>query len=197
MRAEAPGMGRVGRLLLGKGLCEALLLVAGLGVLTWVQAEPVEIKMPTPKGFVAFTVEGQWPVLALQTRYPVASVAYRIPHPADADTPDAGNIAIAFYDVTSHAGRSAFAAPPKQYGATAPVVETRGGWTMYRQVGQQGDTPYTVVDAKRTKLAGVSVSVRMVWPRRGGDSVDFEASMDRVLQDVLQSVHAGVHTPRR
>lgn len=154
-------------------------------------AAPIEIKMPTPKGSVAFTVEGQWPVLALQTRYPVASVAYRIPHPADADTPDSSNIVIAFYDPRTEEGRSAFATPPKQYGSTAPVVQTWGAWTLYRQLGQQGDTPYTIVDAKRAAVAGVAVSVRMVWPQRAESPAERDASMERVLQDVLQSVHAG------
>ncbi len=173
-------------------LCAGVLAAAYVGV----YAAPTEIKMPTPKGFVAFTVEGQWPALSIQPRYPVASAAFRIPHPADGDTPDSSNIIIAFYDPKTDAGRTAFSTPPKQYGATAPVVETRGGWTIYRQVGQQGDTPYTIVDAKRTKMAGVSVSVRMVWPRRADYPADFDASMQRVLQDVLQSVHAGAPSAR-
>lgn len=172
------------------GLCAVALALGSA------HAAPVEIKMPTHKGFVAFTVEGQWPVLALQPRYPVASAAYRIPHPADADTPDSSNIVIAFYDTRTAEGRSAFATPPRQYGAMAPLAENRRGWTIYRQIGQQGDTPYMIVDAKRDKLAGVAVSVRMVWPRRANDPVDYDASMDRVFQDVLQSVHAAGRLPR-
>lgn len=188
MRCKSNPLGWLFRVL-GAGV-----LAAAYGV---VDAAPTEIKMPTPKGFVAFTVEGQWPALSIQPRYPVASAAFRIPHPADGDTPDSSNIVIAFYDPTSEEGRSAFATPPKQYGATAPVVETRGGWTIYRQVGQQGDTPYTIVDAKRAKMAGVSVSVRMVWPRGATYPADFDANMERVLQGVLQSVHAGARSVRR
>lgn len=187
--------------------CEAMrlkhFLVSGLGLwmmaaaLAPAQAAPVEIQMPTRKGFVAFTVEGQWPVLALQPRYPVASAAYRIPHAADGDTPDSSNVVIAFYDSDSAEGRSAFATPPRQYGATAPVKETQHGWTIYRQLGQQGDTPYTIVDAKHARLAGVGVSVRMVWPQRSDYPADFDARMDRVFQEVLQSVHAGKRPVRR
>ena len=173
-------------------LCAGVLAAACVGV----HAAPTEIKMPTPKGFVAFTVEGQWPAVSIQPRYPVASAAFRIPHPADGNTPDSSNIVIAFYDPASKEARAAFATPPKQYGATAPMVETRGGWTIYRQVGQQGDTTYTIVDAKRSKLAGVLVSVRMVWPLRADYPEDFDASMQRVLQDVLQSVHAGARSER-
>lgn len=177
-----------------------LIRILGVCVLvaayTVVGAAPTEIKMPTPKGFVAFTVEGQWPVLSIQPRYPVASAAFRIPHPAEGETLDTSNIVIAFYDPHTEEGRSAFATPPKQYGATAPVVETRGGWTIYRQVGRQGDTPYTIVDAKRTKVAGVSVSVRMVWPLRAEYPEDFDANMQRVLHDVLQSMHGGAQPVR-
>lgn len=187
MRLETVPLRRLIRVL---GVCA---LAAACAV---VDAAPTEIKMPTSQGFVAFTVEGQWPVLVIQPRYPVASAAFRIPHPADAGSPDSSNIVIAFYDPHTAEGRSAFATPPKQYGVTAPVVESRGAWTIYRQIGQQGDTPYTIVDAKRTTVAGVSVSVRMVWPRRADYPADFDASMDHVLQGVLQSVHAGVRSTR-
>ncbi len=180
------------------GVCGASFMALALALACGgAHAEPTEIQMPTPKGFVAFTVEGQWPVLSIQTKYPVASAAFRIPHSTDADSPDTSNIVIAFYDLRSEEARTAYATPPKQYGAAPPVPEARGGWALYRQVGQQGDTPYTIVDAKRARVAGVAVSVRMVWPRRGADPAAFDADMERALQGVLQSVHVGAQSAKR
>ena len=39
--------------------------------------------------------------------------------------------------------------------------------------------------------------VRMVWPRRGADPAAFDADMERALQGVLQSVHAGAQSAKR
>lgn len=150
-----------------------------------------ELKIPTNKGFVAFTVEGEWPVLSLQMNLPLAAAAFRIPNPADAGTQDSTNIVIALYDPRSAEGRTAFKAPVKQYGPTPAKVEAMGPWTLYRQEALQGDTAYTILDAKRSGVLDVSVSVRMVWPHLAGNAPDYDRDMDAVFKGVLQSIHGG------
>ena len=53
------------------------------------------------------------------------------------------------------------------------------------------------VVAGHARVAGVAVSVRMVWPRRGADPAAFDADMERALQGVLQSVHVGAQSAKR
>ncbi len=150
-----------------------------------------ELKIPTTNGFVAFSVEGDWPVLSMQMKPPIASAAFRIPNPADAGTPDSSNIVIALYDTQSAEARTAFKTPVKQYGAARPKGQTVGPWTIYRQAAKQGDTDYTIVDAKRSGVAGVAVGVRMVWPQLAGNAADYDARMETVLKAVLDSIHGG------
>ncbi len=153
-----------------------------------------ELKIPTTKGFVAFSVEGDWPVLSMQIKPPIASAAFRIPNPADAGTPDSSNIVIALYDTQSAEARTAFKTPVKQYGPARPKAQALGPWTVYRQAAVQGDTHYTIVDAKRSGVADVpdiAVGVRMVWPQLAGNAADYDAGMEVVLKSVLDSIHGG------
>jgi hypothetical protein len=153
-----------------------------------------ELKIPTAKGFVAFSVEGNWPVLSMQLKPPIASAAFRIPNPADADTSDSSNIVIALYDTQSAEARAAFKTPLKQYGPARPMPQTLGPWTIYRQVAVQGGTHYTIVDAKRSgvpDVADIAVGVRMIWPQLAANAIDYDLHMEAVLKNVLDSVHGG------
>lgn len=184
------------RMAWGKGIqtISKVVLAAALvaqGVVTFASTE---LKIPTKQGFVAFSVEGDWPVLSMQMKPPIASAAFRIPNPADAGTPDSSNIVIALYDSQSAEARTAFKTPVKQYGPTRPKAHALGPWTVYRQAAMQGGTPYTIVDAKRSGVADVpdiSVGVRMVWPRLVGNAADYDARMEAVLNAVLDSIHGG------
>lgn len=168
-----------------------LLFLAALAAYGATACAATELKIPTNKGFVAFTVEGEWPVLSMQMQLPLAAAAFRIPNPADAGTPDSTNIVIALYDPRSKEGRTAFNAPLKQYGGTPAVVEAMGPWTLTRQEARQGDTAYTIWDAKRSGVADVSVSVRLVWPHLAANAPDYDLTMETVFRGVLQSIHGG------
>jgi hypothetical protein len=153
-----------------------------------------ELKIPTSKGFVAFSVEGDWPVLSMQMKPPIASAAFRIPNPADARTHDSSNILIVLYETQSAEARAAFKTPVKQYGSARPKAQVLGPWTVYRQAAVQGDTHYTIVDAKRRSVSDVpdiAMGVRMVWPHLAGNAADYDAHMEAVLKSVLDSIHGG------
>lgn len=172
-----------------------MLMAAALVAQSAVAFASTELTIPTAKGFVSFSVGGDWPVLSLQMKSPIASAAFRIPNPADAGTPDSSNIVIALYDTHSAEARTAFKTPVKQYGSTRPQAQAIGPWTVYRQAAVQGDTRYTIVDAKRSGVADVAVGVRMVWPQRESNAADYDARMNALLKAVLDSIHGGLSAP--
>ena len=148
----------------------------------------IELHMPTPKGFVAYAVEGDWPVLSMQMQLPVAAAAFRIPNAADAGTTDSTNLAIVLYDLQSAEGRTAFKTPVKQYAPQVPKAQVKGAWTVYRQEASQEGTFYTILDAKRKGVADVSVSVRMAWPHRASNPPDYDVEMEAQFWSFLQSI---------
>lgn len=181
------------RMAWGKSLqtISTMLCVASFATHSAVAFASTELKIPTTKGFVAFSVGGDWPVLSMQMKLPIASAAFRIPNPADTNTPDSSNIVIALYDTASDEARIAFKTPVKQYGPRRAKAQTVGQWTVYRQVAVQGDTRYTIVDAKRSGVADVAVGVRMIWPQLAVNPADYDARMEALLKEVLDSVHGG------
>lgn len=185
------------RMALGKSLQTlfCMLVAAAFAAHSAAAFASTELKLPTTKGFVAFSVGGDWPVLSIQMKMPIASAAFRIPNPADADGPDSSNIVIALYDTHSAEARKAFKAPVKQYGPTRAAAQTHGPWTVYRQTALQGDTRYTIVDAKRKGVGDVAVGVRMVWPQLAANDADYDARMQAQLIAVLDSIYAGSSAP--
>jgi hypothetical protein len=181
----------------GKGIktISTMLVAAALVAQSAVAFASTELRIPTAKGFVAFSVEGDWPVLSMQMKMPIASAAFRIPNPADAGTPDSSNIVIALYDTQSADARTAFKTPVKQYGSTRAKAQVHGPWTVYRQAAVQGETRYTIVDAKRGGVADVAVGVRMVWPQLVANAADYDARMEAQFMAVLDSIYGGSSVP--
>jgi hypothetical protein len=158
----------------------------------------VEMKIVTAKGFVAFTVEDNWAVQTIQTRMPIATGAFQIPNAADNGTKDSTNLAILLFQTDSDKAREKFDSPIKQYGASAPVIESFGEWTIYRQEAKQGDTLYSIVDAKRKDVADVSVAVRLAWPHLAANPKGYDAEMDALFRTFLTSIRGdvGPYVPR-
>ena len=155
----------------------------------------VEMKIVTTAGFVAFTVEDNWSVLTVQSRMPIATAAYQIPNAADNGTKDSTNLAAMLFEASSDRAREKFEAPVKQYGSSAPAREAFGEWTIYRQEGKQGDTLYSIFDAKRTGVADVSVVVRLAWPHLAGNPKGYNAEMEALFRAFLKSIRGGMGVP--
>ena len=153
----------------------------------------VEMKIATAKGFVAFTAEESWRVLSMQTHMPIAAGAFQIPSSADAGTQDSTNLIVVFYELDSEMARAKFEAPVKQYGSAAPTSDFFEDWTIYRQEAKQGNTLYSIWDAKRKRgVADASVSVRLAWPHLDASSKTYAVEMDALLRAFLNSIHGGL-----
>lgn len=148
----------------------------------------VEFKIVTKGGFVAFTVGNDWPVIAMQSKLPIATAGFQIPNPSDEGTPESTNLAIMLYDLSTERGRTVFEAPINQYNSEAPKIAHFGEWTLYRQEAAQGATRYTLLDAKRSNVADVSVSARLAWPHLKSNPSTYDSQMESLFRAFLDSV---------
>jgi hypothetical protein len=150
-----------------------------------------EFKIITPKGFVAFSVGNEWPVIAMQPKLPVAAAGFQIPNPVDANTSESTNLAITLYDETTSKGREALSAVGRAYGRKAPTIDHRNNWTIYAQESKQGDTLYTVLDGK-SKAADVAVAIRLAWPHMANNKREYDKQMRALFERVLDSIHGSL-----
>lgn len=154
-----------------------------------IEAIAVELKIVTKGGYVSFTVGDTWPVISMQSKLPIAAAGFQIPNPVDEGTSDSSNLALNLYDLSTEPGRTAFEKPVKQYGVKAPKIENFGEWTLYQQEAMQGATRYTILDAKKSSVADVSVSARLAWPHLKSNPKTHDSQMFSVFKVFLESVH--------
>lgn len=139
-------------------------------------------------GYVRFSAQPDWAVIAMQSQLPVTVTAFQLADPADAGTPDSTNLAVSLYQPSSPEAMNALAAMGRQMGDKAPVVETYSGWTVYTQEAMQGETTYTDMDAT-SSMADVKVSVRLAWPHLAGHTDGYDDMMRALFLKELDSVN--------
>jgi hypothetical protein len=159
-------------------------------------AQAAEFTIVTTKGYVSFAVPDDWRVIAMQSKSPVAVAAFQIPNPADSGTPDATNVAVSLFSVETKPGRDGERDVGRQFGPTAPTVTAKDGWTVYTQTANQGDTLYTIIDAKKS-CADVVVGVRFAWPHLPKNAPELDTQMKGQLDSVLDSVNGALGRPQR
>jgi hypothetical protein len=149
----------------------------------------VNLRIVTPAGWVEFATKDDWRVVATETKFPVAVMAFQILNPADEETPDSTNLSISLIETGSKSEEASRARTEigKSVGEAHPVVDEVGAWTTYTQPAAQGKTTYIVVDATR-ELADVQVWVRLAWPVIGPNPDQYHESMGRLLGDFLETV---------
>jgi len=64
-------------------------------------ANQVDLSVITNKGWVQFTVGGEWPILKLDTKSPARVALFQIPNPADKGTSDSTNVAVRLDEIDS------------------------------------------------------------------------------------------------
>jgi hypothetical protein len=159
----------------------------------------VGLTIVTKGGSVAFTVGDDWSVIAMQSKLPIATAGFQIPNSSDEGTSESTNLALLLYDLSTERGRTAFDIPIKQYGTEAPKIEHFGEWAVYRQEALHGIMRYTIIDAKRSNVADVSVSARLAWPHLESNPKTYDSQMEFVFLTFLGSVRGelGQYSPRQ
>lgn len=139
----------------------------------------------TPGGYAGFTAGGDWPVVAMQSRLPVAVAAFQIPDPTDAGTSDSTNLAVSLYQPGTPRGDAAMA---KNEAAHASWTKSsKGTWSIAQTEAPQGATFYTVLDAQ-APCGEVVCGVRLAWPHLTAHAKDYDARMRALFEAFLASV---------
>src|SRR5579885_2447027 len=105
-----------------------LAIAAGLIAAATAQRNGIQLTIITPHGYVQFVAADDWPIIASQSKMPVAVMAFQILDPADDGTSDSTNLAVSLYDQNSVQGREAMRLVGKKYGSADPSVTRLGGW---------------------------------------------------------------------
>lgn len=151
----------------------------------------VELKIITEKGYVAFTVNDDWQVIGMQTKPPVSVAGFQIPNTADDNTDDSANMAISIFHVEYHKAVEALKKVGQRYGSVDPKIEKFKDWAVYRQQVNQGETTYSILDAKKD-VAGVAVGVRLAWPHLANNPPSYNSDMELTFHAVLDSIHGEI-----
>lgn len=162
-------------------------------IAAWQQPDQTHVRFTifTAHGFVGFTAEDHWPVIAMHSEMPVAVAAFQIPDEADNGTPDSTNLAITLAQADDERGKAALAHYDAEHQAAAASAHTFQGWTTYTYESSQGATMYTIIDARSVK-ADVTCEIRLAWPHLQGHTTDYNGHMEALLRAVLTSVDGGV-----
>ncbi len=154
-------------------------------------ASAVDLTVVTKKGYVTFSVPDPWAVQTMETKMPIAVMSFQIPNQADEGTPDSTNLVISLYEESDERAQKAISKIGKAFGKTPPVQSTYKEWGLYTQEANQGATTYTIIDATK-KVSDVLVSVRIAWPHLSNNTKSYDAEMNKIFSEVLNSVSGGI-----
>lgn len=157
----------------------------------------VELKIFTEDGYVSFAAEDQWPVIASQTKPPVAVMAFQIPNQGDASTQDSTNLSISLFTLNSPKAQSALAKIGKSFGFENPTNQKYKDWETYSQRAMQEQTSYTILDATK-KVANVVVAARLAWPTLNTNRMSYDQEMRKLFYNFLDSIngYTGKYEPK-
>lgn len=150
----------------------------------------VRFTIITSTGYIEFSVPGDWHVIAMQSKLPVAAAAFELPNAADKDTPDSTNLSISLIQPDTKPGKRALSHVGVSYEGKV-TSDSRAGWECFSQSAHQKGTLYTIQDAKKS-VAGLVVSVRLAWPHLSQNPPGYEADMQAVFGSLLGRVEGAL-----
>jgi hypothetical protein len=162
-------------------------------------AAETKMTIITSTGTVSFIADDNWPVLTMQTKLPVATVAFQLPNAGDANTDHSTNLVLQLFDRQSEKGKSSYAAPQAVPSGTNRQERQWEGWTIVRHDAQQGGIHYTIFDASRPDIGEVAGRVRLAWPSLSANPPSYDADVQARFRDFLKSIHSnkGAHIPEK
>ena len=161
-----------------------------------VEDDDVALQIITEKGYLAFLVRQDWPVVSSATLPPVAHMAFQLPNPADEGTEHSTNLLVgavyksALGDERAQNSLKLTGAP---VGPGEVTEASYGGWTTFSQVSDDA-VPYHILDA-RYDFPEYVATVRLAWPELPGNAPDYDRTMQATFTHFLDSVMAGEGPP--
>lgn len=96
-------------------LSGACILIAILVGSTQLLANQVDFSLITEKGWVQFTVGGDWKILTMDTKNPVRGAVFQIPNPADGGGPAPTNAVVMLFELDSAQAAARYAGLRQEY----------------------------------------------------------------------------------
>ncbi len=152
-------------------------------------ADQVDLSLITKKGWVQFTVGGDWKVLSMDTKTPTRIALFQIPNPAEKGTSDSTNASVMLYEVDSPQASAGLGKVRQKY-ARGPQSRI-GVWEVFNNDFKQGSTNYSGRVAFRD-IADVHVSVVFAWPHLVKNSAGYDSEMEQTFLGLLKSVNGGL-----
>jgi hypothetical protein len=157
----------------------------------------VDLSVITTKGYVTYTVGGDWKVLDMQTKAPKTSAIFQISNPADEATRDSTNLGILTFETNSADATATFEKMAANHRAEASTRSKHGAWHLFSRQAPQGKTMYHAKYAVRD-VPGAHVFVTFAWPQLPRNPPNYDAQMEATLVRFLDSVKGGLGPkPRR
>jgi hypothetical protein len=148
-------------------------------------ATEVELSFITDKGWIRFTVGGDWKVLNMDTKNSVRFAVFQLPNPADEGTPDSTNASVTSFELDSPQASQRYAHVRQKY-AKGSISRT-GGWEIFKTDFQEGSTDYSGRVGFRD-IADVHACIVFAWPHLKKNAASYDSNMEQTFQSLLNSV---------
>jgi hypothetical protein len=151
----------------------------------------VDLSVVTSRGYVTYTVPGDWKVLDMYTKAPKTSAIFQINNPADEGTPDSTNLGVLTFETNSPEATATFQKMAAKYRAEASARGKHGAWKVFSCQAPQARTMYHGRYAIRD-VPGAHVFVTFAWPQLPRNPPDYDRRMEATLFHFLDSVKGGL-----
>ena len=170
-------------------LSGACILIAILVGSTQLLANQVDFSLITGKGWVQFTVGGDWKILTMDTKNPVRGAVFQIPNPADGGGPAPTNAVVMLFELDSAQAGARYAGLRQEY--TKGTKSRIGVWEVFKNEFQERNTRYSGQVAYRD-VADVHVCITFAWPHLPKNATGYNAEMEKAFVGMLKSVNGGL-----
>ncbi len=163
----------------------ALFFVGGPELL----ANDVDLSLIANKGWIQFTVGGDWKILKLDTKSAYRVVVFQIPNTAEEGTSDSTNAAVVLSELNSSEASARFDKLRRKHsnGTTSRI----GAWEVVTNDFKQANTNYSGQTAFRD-IADVHVAVVLAWPHLAKNKPGYDSEMKRTFGNLLVSVNGAL-----
>jgi hypothetical protein len=151
----------------------------------------VDLSVITTKGYVSYTVPGEWKVLDMQTKAPKTVGLFQIKNPADEGTQDSTNLSILTFETNSPEATATFDKMVAKRRAEKATRSSHGAWQVFSRDAMQGKTLYHAREAVRD-VPGTHVLITLAWPQLQHNPPRYDAEMQTAFYALLDSVKGGL-----
>ena len=142
--------------------------------------------------------DSSWVIIAHHPFGSRSSIAFQIlDNEAEKGTPDSTNLVISTYDFSDIQNLLDFTKAVQSKPQEGEVDTNYEGWVIRTWSGSQGETKYTIADARTTnKATGLGIHVRLAWPLLKDNPKNYDQTMKMLLESVMSQINKSHPEPQ-